>query len=61
VKQSEADMIGAHGGFQLDGNIDQSECQRALPDCGHPLPSVRVDSSDVHESKSNAACGKQVL
>ena len=41
VQQSEADMICAHRGLQLHRDVDEAECQRALPDCGHSCTSSR--------------------
>jgi hypothetical protein len=53
-------MISAHGGLELDGNVDEAECQRAFPDCSHSCsPPVELTINKGHGSKSNAACGKQ--
>ena len=47
-------MIGAYGGLQLDGDIDQSECQRAFPDCGHAR--IPVGVSDRFCARKQLIC-----
>src|SRR5438270_12011144 len=47
-------MIGAHRGFEFHRNVDEAECQRAFPDCGHP-----ATSSELTYARSRWCAWKQ--
>ena len=42
MKGKKPNMVRSNRSLELDRNVDESECQRALPDCGHPNLQFRV-------------------